>query len=383
MSSDVASPTQTRLKRTPLYPQHAELGARFCSFAGWELPIYYTSILKEHEAVRTKAGLFDVSHLGHLEVSGPDAAAQLQLLVTQDLIALEPGQAIYSPMLNSRGWIMDEMIFYRLAPDRFRTVVNAANGDKILSWLKSRLKGGAAVEDLREKVGTVALQGPAAAEIFGKVSSLVLKSVPRYHVIFATVVEKPVWIARTGYTGEDGCEIFAAVEDLPAVWKGLLQAGRREGIQPAGLGARDTLRLEAGLPLGGSDLDEKTTPLESNLDWTVQWRKGPFMGREALERQRREGITRKLAGFEMRGAGIPRPGCAIFQGENKVGQVTSGSMVPGTSEPVPGTMSGRAIGMGYVPPQAAKPGTRIAIEIHNRKVDAEIVKLPFYRRPKQ
>lgn len=390
-SSQVVTPTES-LKRTPLYPQHAELGARFCSFAGWELPIYYTSILKEHEAVRTKAGLFDVSHLGHLEVSGPDAAAQLQLLVTQDMVALEPGQAIYSPMLNSRGWIMDEMIFYRLEQGRFRMVVNAANGDKILSWLKSRLKGGAAdrggtvhaaeemphrgcgaaVEDLREKVGTVALQGPAAAEIFGKVSSLVLKSVPRYHVVSAIVVEKPVWVARTGYTGEDGCEIFAAVEDLPAVWKGLLQAGRSEGIQPAGLGARDTLRLEAGLPLGGSDLDEKTTPLESNLDWTVQWRKGPFMGREALERQRREGITRKLAGFEMRGAGIPRPGVAIFQGETRVGQVTSGTMLA----------ENRAIGMGYVPPQAAKPGTRIAIEIHNRKVDAEIVKLPFYRRTK-
>ena len=372
MSNEVASPAETSLKKTPLYPLHAELGARFCSFAGWELPIYYTSILKEHEAVRTRAGLFDVSHLGHLEVSGPGAAAQLQLLVTQDMIALEPGQAIYSPMLNSRGWIMDEMIFYRLEPGRFRLVVNAANGDKILSWLKSRLRGGAAVEDLREKVGTVALQGPAAAGIFGKISSLVLEKVPRYHVVSATAAGKPVWIARTGYTGEDGCEIFAAAEDLPVVWKSVLEAGHAEGIQPAGLGARDTLRIEAGLPLGGSDLDEKTTPLECNLDWTVEWRKGPFMGREALERQRREGIARKLAGFEMKGAGIPRPGYAIFQGETRVGQVTSGTMLA----------QNRAIGMGYVPPQAAKPGTPVAIEIHNRKVDAEIVKLPFYRRKK-
>ena len=372
MSSDVASPSETSLKKTPLYPLHAELGARFCSFAGWALPIYYTSILKEHEAVRTKAGLFDVSHLGHLEVSGPEAAAQLQLLVTQDLVSLEPGQAIYTPMLNSRGWIMDEMIFYRLGPDRFRPVVNAANGDKILSWLKARLRGGAAVEDLREKVGTMALQGPRAAEVLAKVSSLTLERLPRYHVTAGSVAGKEAWIARTGYTGEDGCEIFAAVEDLPALWRSLLDAGQPMGIQPAGLGARDTLRLEAGLPLGGSDLDEKTTPLEANLDWTIEWRKGPFMGREALERQRREGVTRRLAGFEMKEPGIPRPGCAIFQDENKMGQVTSGTMLAGN----------RAIGMGVVSPQAARPGTRILIEIHNRKVDAEIVKLPFYRRKK-
>ena len=372
MSSDVASPSETVLRKTPLYPLQSELGARFCSFAGWALPVYYSSILKEHEAVRTKAGLFDVSHLGHLEVSGPDAAAQLQLLVTQDLISLEPGQAAYTPMLNSRGWIMDEMIFYRLEPDRFRMVVNAANGDKVLAWLKARLRGGAAVEDLREKVGTLALQGPRAAEIFGRLSSTALERMPRYHVASGQVAGQPVWVARTGYTGEEGCEIFAGSEALPSLWKELLEAGRAEGIQPVGLGARDTLRLEAGLPLGGSDLDEKTTPLEAGLEWTISWRKGPFMGREALERQKREGVARRLAGFEMKAAGIPRPGYAIFEGESKVGQVTSGTMLA----------DNRAIGMGYVPPQLARPGARICVEIHNRKVDAEIVKLPFYRRKK-
>lgn len=372
MSSDVASPPETSLKKTPLYPLHAEMGGRFCSFAGWELPIYYSSILKEHEAVRTKAGLFDVSHLGHLEVSGPDSAAQLQLLVTQDMVSLEPGRAVYTPMLNSRGWIMDEMIFYRLEPGRFRLVVNAANGDKILAWLKSRLHGGACVEDLREKVGTLALQGPRAAEIFSKLSSLTLEKLPRYHVAAGLVAGREVWVARTGYTGENGCELFVAVENLPDLWKAVLKAGAAAGIQPVGLGARDTLRLEAGLPLGGSDLDEKTTPLEAGLDWTIEWKKGPFMGRDALERQRREGVARRLAGFEMKAPGIPRPGCVIYQGENKAGQVTSGTMLAGN----------RAIGMGYVPPAAARPGTKISIEIHNRKVDAEIVRLPFYRRPR-
>lgn len=375
-SSSVEAPAET-LKRTPLYPLHQALGARLGPFAGWELPLYYTSILDEHQAVRTKAGLFDVSHLGHLEVSGAGCTAPFQLLVTQDLDALEDGAACYTPMLNPRGWIMDEMILYRLARERFRLVVNASNGGKILQWLRSRLHSGTRVEDLREKVGTLALQGPQAAEILSRVSSLPLKSVARYHLAAAEAAGRNVLIARTGYTGEEGCELFIASEDLPAVWEGLLEAGRPLGLQPVGLGARDTLRLEAGLPLGGSDLDEKTTPLEAALDWTVEWRKGPFVGREALERQRREGVARRLAGFEMKGPGVPRHGYPIFQEDDKIGQVTSGCMVPCR---VPGTL--RGIGMGYVPPSASRPGTKILVEIHQRKVEAEVVKLPFYRRAK-
>lgn len=371
------TPTET-LKRTPLYPLHEALGAKIGPFAGWELPLYYTSILDEHQAVRTKAGLFDVSHLGHLEVSGAGCVSPFQLLVTQDLDALEDGAACYTPMLNPRGWILDEMIIYRLERDRFRLVVNASNGDKILQWLRSRLAG-ARVEDLREKVGTVALQGPQAAEILSRVSNLALKSVSRYHLTAAEVLGHKVRVARTGYTGEDGCEFFVATEDLPAVWQGLLEAGRPLGLQPIGLGARDTLRLEAGLPLGGSDLDEKTTPLEAGLDWTVQWKKGPFVGREALEYQKRVGVSRRLAGFEMRGPGVPRHGYSIFQGDNPIGQVTSGCVVPGTGT-VPGTT--RGIGMGYLPPAAARPGTKIWVEMHQRRAEAEIVKLPFYRRTK-
>lgn len=368
MSSSVGAPAET-LKRTPLHPLHAELGARLAPFAGWELPVYYSSILQEHQAVRTAAGLFDVSHLGHLEASGPSAGAQLQLLVTQDLLALEPGEACYTPMLNPRGWILDEMILYRLEPERFRLVVNAANGDKVLGWLKTRLHDPARVEDLRERFGTLALQGPRAADVLAKVSSFALGAMRRYTVAGGPVAGRNAWVARTGYTGEEGCEIFLAVEDLAPVWTSLLEAGRPAGIRPAGLGARDTLRLEAGLPLGGADLDERTTPLEAGLDWTVEWRKGPFIGREALERQRREGAARRLCGFQLKGPGVPRGGYPLFKGEERIGQVTSGSMV-----------GGRAIGMGYVPPAAAKPGTQILVEIHGRKVEAEIVKLPFYRR---
>ncbi len=370
MPSEVASPPET-LKRTALYPLQAELGARFCSFAGWELPLYYGSILREHQAVRTAAGLFDVSHLGHVEVSGAAAPAHLQLLVTQDLERVEPGRAIYTAMLTPRGWILDEMIIYRLAPDRFRLVVNAANGEKVLGWLRGKMGAGAAVEDLRNKVGTLALQGPKAEEILRAVSPLALASVPRYSVTESEAAGRPCRVARTGYTGEDGCEIFASVEDLPEIWKALLEKGRPLGLEPAGLGARDTLRLEAGLVLGGSDLDEKTSPLEAGLDWAVDWRKGPFIGREVLERQRREGVARQLVGFEMRGPGVPRPGYAILRGEEKVGKVTSGSMI-----------GGRAIGMGYVPPASARPGTPMLIEIHQRRVEAEVVKLPFYRRKK-
>ena len=372
-STEVVSPPET-LKRTALHPLHAELGARFCAFAGWEMPIYYTSILQEHQAVRNAAGLFDVSHLGHVEVSGPSAPMLLQLLVTQDLDKVEPGWAVYTPMLNTRGWIMDEMIIYRLAQDRFRLVVNAANGDKVLAWLRGKMGPASKVDDLRDKVGTVALQGPRAAEILKDLCPLPLLSLPRYTVTESTVAGKPCHIARTGYTGEDGCEIFAEVGVLPDIWRALLEKGKPLGLEPAALGARDTLRLEAGLVLGGSDLDEKTTPLESGLEWTVDWRKGPFTGREPLSRQEREGVTRKLAGFELKaqGQGIPRPGYAILRGDEKVGVVTSGTLLA----------NGRAIGMGYVPPTLAKPGTLIKIEIHKRWVDAEIVKLPFYRRKK-
>ncbi len=377
-SSEVATPTES-LKRTPLYALHQALGARLAPFAGWDLPLYYSSILEEHRAVRTGVGVFDVSHLGHLEVSGEGCLPQLQLLFTQDLNAVEPGAACYSPMLNPKGWILDEMIFYRLEPNRFRLVVNAANGDKVLGWLKSRLHPETTVEDLRERFGTLALQGPKAASLLAQVSPLILSTLPRYRITRSEAAGKPVWVARTGYTGEDGCELFVRSEDLPEVWQTLLEKGKPVGIQPIGLGARDTLRLEAGLPLGGSDLDEKTTPLEAGLDWTVEWRKGPFVGREALERQRREGVARRLVGFELKAPGIPRPGYAIFQGEEKVGRVTSGTFLPAPEGPAG---SGRAIGMGYVPPQLAKPGTRVWVEVHQRKVEAEVVRLPFYRRPK-
>ena len=384
MQTEVEPPTHT-LKRTALYAQHKALGARFGSFAGWELPMYYSSILQEHEAVRHHAGLFDVSHLAHLEVSGPDALSQLQLLVTQDLEAVEPGRAGYTPMLTPRGSILDEMIVYRLEPERFRLVANAANAEKVLSWLRSRVHPPAQIRDLRDSVGTLALQGPEAADVLREAAPGVGEGLARYGIVSGLVAGAPAHVARTGYTGEDGFELFVPTGNLEAVWKSLLEAGREKGIRPAGLGARDTLRLEAGLPLGGAGLDEKSTPLEAGLEWTVAWRKGPFVGRDALERQRRQGVARCLAGFELRDPGVPRPGYPIYRGEERVGVVTSGCMVPAASasEAEPGAASPlRAIGLGYVPPTAARPGTEILIGIHQRRARAGVVELPFYRRKK-
>lgn len=360
------------LKKTALYPVHAARKARFGSFGGWELPLFYTSIHDEHQAVRSRVGLFDVSHLGHLEVSGQNAGSQLQPLVTQDLLKLEPGRACYTPMLTEQGTILDEMIVYHLQPQRFRWVVNASNGDKVLAWFEKHLSPEITVRDLRDQFGTLALQGPNAVELLKRASKDSFTALARYRVAAGTVAGKSAWVARTGYTGEDGFELFLKVEDLEPVWNQLLEMGSSFGIQPIGLAARDTLRLEAGLPLGGSDLDEKSTPLEARLEWTIAWDKGPFIGREALEHQRQVGLTRRLVGFVAKDSGIPRAGYPISRDGKRIGRVTSGTLLP----------QKQAVGMGYVEPSSAATGTGISIEVHGRAVRAEIVKLPFYRRRK-
>lgn len=360
------------MKRTALYPLQVERHPKFAPFGGWELPIYYTSILKEHETVRQAVGLFDVSHLGHLEVSGPRSLDQLNGLVTQDLTKLAVGRAIYTPMLNPEGTILDEMILYRLGNEQVRLVVNAASSDKVLLWMTRHVSPPAMIQDMRMRVGTLALQGPKALETLKQVSDIPLDQFTRYSVRQAKVAGRLAWVARTGYTGEDGVELFVLVAEIGALWEGLLEAGRIFGIEPIGLGARDTLRLEAGLPLGGSDLDEKTTPLEADLEWTIDWAKGSFIGREALERQKKEGVRRRLSGFRMKASGIPRHGYPIFYDGKPVGHVTSGTLLP----------SSGGIGLGYLPPSVAKPGTPISIEIHGRQASAEVAELPFYRRRK-
>ena len=387
------------MKRSPLHACHEALHAKFGSFGGWELPLYYTSILQEHKTVRTKVGVFDVSHLAHLEVSGEGTLRGLQAIVTQDLSRCVVGRAVYSPMLNENGFILDEMILYRLpatkiggsvlpsgGEEKFRLVVNAANGDKILRWLKNHLPSSLKVEDLRENFGTLAVQGPLAVEWISSLAREPLAEKPRYSIRSGALNGRSIFFARTGYTGEDGFELFVPTQDLETIWNFLLRSGEAVGARPIGLGARDTLRLEAGLPLGGSDLDEMTTPLEAGLEWTVSWGKGSFIGRDALERQKKEGIHRRLVGFRLTGSGIPRPHHSIFRGGQKIGMVTSGTFLPVSlsreAQARPQGVGGQGIGLGYVPPDAQKEGTEIFIEIHGRQVPAKVVKLPFYRRKK-
>lgn len=361
------------LKRTPLYQAHLRRLAKTGPFGGWELPIYYTSILKEHEAVRQRAGLFDVSHLGHLNAVGTDVVDQLQKVVTQDLeVKLPIGRAVYTPMCSEQGFILDEMIFYHLAQGNIRLVVNASNGDKILEQLQTQLPD-LWVQDFREKFGTLALQGPRALEILRKVGGAALAAAPRYTVNPGQVAGAAVWAARTGYTGEDGCELFVPSEQLETVWEAVLEAGAPLGIAPIGLGARDTLRLEAGLPLGGSDLDPQTTPLEAGMEWTIGWGKTDFIGLQALKQQKAQGVSRQLVGFKLMEQGIPRQGLSIFYQGVRVGQVTSGTFLPDL---------GNAIGLGFLRPEICVPGTEIQIEIRGRQVPAQVVKLPFYKRKK-
>lgn len=371
---------------------HQALGARFAPFGGWELPLYYRSILEEHRAVRGRVGLFDVSHLGHLELPGGEAAVEaLQPVMTQDLKRLSPGRALYCPMLNERGGVIDEMILYRLDAERLRLVVNAANAEKVLGWLKNHLPAEQEIRDLRQVAGTLALQGPRALAVLEAAGGREAARLPRYAVGSASLGGLFCWIARTGYTGEDGCELFAAREDLPALWETLLKAGGPAGILPAGLGARDTLRIEAGLPLGGHELDEATTPLEVGLEWTVAWDKGDFIGKAALERQRREGLTRRLVGFELAGPGVARQGHPILLEGRRVGEVTSGTVIPRQPREtdhrnrydVPGAVrrtDTRAIGMGYVEPALSRRGQTLQVEIHGRRVPARTVRMPFYER---
>lgn len=360
------------LKRTPLYDTHLKLGARIVEFGGWEMPVQYTSILEEHRAVRQRAGLFDICHMGEIEVRGEEALPFLRRVLTNDPALLSLGQAQYSLLCNREGGVLDDLIVYRTGEKRYLLVVNAANSDKDYRWLKDHRQEGMTVENLSDRTGLLALQGPRAEAILQKLTEIALPTLAYYHCAEGRVAGLEALVARTGYTGEDGFEIVVSSEHAVELWEALMEAGREEGLSPVGLGARDTLRLEAAMPLYGHELDETTNPLEAGLGRFVNWDKGDFIGREALLRVKEEGVRRKLIGFEMVGRGIPRSDYQIAHQGQVVGRVTSGSYAP-TLE--------AAIGMGYVPPKLARPGTEIEVLIRGRPVRAEVVRRPFYRRP--
>ena len=369
----MATPAESGPKRTALYAVHKAAGARMTEFGGWDMPIEYAGITQEHLAVRTRAGLFDVSHMGEITVRGPKALAFLQSITCNDVSRLSDHQAQYSALMFPQGSAVDDCVIHRMGEGDYFICVNAANTGKDFDWLVEHNALGAEVENVSAQYSQLAIQGPKAAAILGKVTGADLASIRTYWFTRAQCCGAEGILARTGYTGEDGFEFYFPPEHSGHVWNGLLEAGKDEGLQPAGLGARNTLRLESAYALYGHELDENTTLLEASLGWICKLDKGEFLGRDALLRQREQGVRKKLVGFEMAEPGIARDGYAVWIGGEKVGGVTSGSPAPFLK---------KNIGLAYVPPEAAHPGYEFMVEIRQRKARARQVTLPFYRRPK-
>jgi aminomethyltransferase len=364
------------LRRTPLYAQHVALGARMVPFTGWEMPVQYTGIVDEHQAVRTAAGLFDVSHMGELRLRGEFATHVLDYLVTNDVKKVAVGQAMYTCACNEKGTILDDLIVYRKGQDDWLIVCNASNRSKMSPHFARAAKDHCEFEDQSDATALLALQGPRAFEILSHLGpeGVRLASLGSFRLTEATLAGAKCTVARTGYTAEDGVEVFTAWDDAPAVWRGLLSAGQSVGIKPIGLGARDTLRLEGRLSLYGNDIDETTNPLEAGLNWVVKLDKGDFIGRAALEAIKAAPMPRKLVGFEVTGRGIARHGYPLRDATGaEVGLCTSGS---------PGPTVGKNIGLGYLPATMSAIGTGFFVDCRGKNIEAVVVPTPFYKRGK-
>ncbi|HWS86063.1 MAG TPA: glycine cleavage system aminomethyltransferase GcvT [Pyrinomonadaceae bacterium] len=369
----------TTLKQTPLNAMHRRLGGRMVEFGGWDMPVQYPAgTVEEHAATRTRAGLFDVSHMGEIEVRGPDAIAFVNRLCSNDASKLVDGQAQYTALTTERGTVVDDLLVYRFGPEHLLLVVNASTTDKDWEWINSH-RGD---EDVRltnrsADFCQIALQGPSALNILRTLTETPLEEIKYYHFREGQVDGVDAIISRTGYTGEDGFEVYAAPEHAERLWQKMLDAGRYgepDGVLPCGLAARNTLRLEAGMALYGHEITEETTLLEANLGWITKLNKGDFTGREALARQKEEGVTRKLVGFEVTERGIARDGQDVYVEGEHAGHVTSGSPAPHLK---------KNIGMAYVPAEHATAGREIQIDVRGRKVAAQIVPVPFYKRSRQ
>jgi len=362
------------LRRTPLYEQHRELGARLVPYAGYEMPVQYSSIIDEHRTVRAAVGLFDLSHMGEIEVRGDEAVSFLRHALVSDPGTLEVGQAQYSMAANEDGGIVDDLIVYRREADHFLVVCNAANRSAVveqLTRLLARGDFGASIDDRSDRVGLVAAQGPNAAALVAELTDLDLDEIRNYRSASGTVAGVECLVARTGYTGEDGFELFCDARRTPELWKALMAAGERHGARPCGLGARDTLRLEAGMPLYGNELGPATNPFEVNLGRVVKLDKGDFIGRAALQAVQQAGPARKLIGLQMVENAIPRAGYEVRADGRAVGHVTSGTLSP---------TLGTKIAMALVPADLAGIGNAFEVVVRERPYRAEQVKLPFYRR---
>jgi aminomethyltransferase len=359
------------LKRTPLYEVHLAHQGKLIDFGGWELPVQYAGIIEEHHHVRTTAGLFDVSHMGEIEVKGPNALKLVNKLITNDAAKLSLNQVLYSPMCLPSGGIVDDLLVYRMEENRFLLVVNASNTDKDYRWILDKMIAGAEVQNISQETAQLALQGPLAEQILQKLTELNLSEIKYFWFLEGMIAGQPALVSRTGYTGEDGFEIYLAPADARRVWEAILEAGQPEGVMPIGLGARDTLRFEARLPLYGNELAENITPLEAGLGIFVKLDKDDFIGKAALAKQKAEGVPRKTVGFEMIDRGIPRSRYPVTKDGVEVGFVTSGSFSP--------TLN-KNIGLALVKTEVGAIGNEIEIIIRNRGVRAKIIKTPFYQR---
>jgi aminomethyltransferase len=358
----------TSLKRTPLHAAHVKAGARMVPFGGWDMPVQYSGIVEEHRTVRAVAGCFDVSHMGEFEVEGPDALPALQRLTTNDVTALEIGQVQYSVLCHDGGGIVDDLTVYRLTPDRYMLTVNAGNIDK--DWAHVTTHGGEARwRNVSDATGLIAVQGPKAEALVGRLADVDVTRVGYYRFEHGHVAGVATLISRTGYTGEDGFELYVPAEGAERLWTALLEAGRADGVAPIGLGARDTLRLEMRYALYGNDIDDTTNPLEAGLGWVVKPAKGEFLGRAAIERVRAAGLARRLVGLEMTERAVARHGYPVVKDGTTTGIVTSGSYGPSVD---------RYIAMAYVGSAHAAVGTEVGVEIRGQVKSARVVKTPFH-----
>lgn len=359
------------MNKTALYNKHVSMGAKMVPFAGFEMPVQYSGLTEEHFAVREKAGLFDVSHMGQFFIEGEGALALLQKVTTNNVANIVDGQAQYSCLPNENGGIVDDLIVYKMADDKYFVVVNASNIDKDWAHISKYNSYGAEMKNVSDEMSLLAIQGPLATQILQKLTDTALSEIPYYHFTIGTVAGvSDVIISNTGYTGSGGFEVYFKNEDAEKLWDTILEAGKEEGLLPCGLGARDTLRLEKGFCLYGNDIDDTTSPMEAGLGWITKLDKD-FVSKEIFEQQKAEGVTRKLVGFEMTERGIPRHDYPVVDAEgNVIGKVTSGTSSP---------MLKNGIGMAYVDLPHNKLGTEIFIQIRNKNIGAKVVKMPFVK----
>ncbi len=364
------------MKETPLARAHRAQKARLVDFAGWLMPIQYTGVLDEYHAVRRAAGFFDVSHMGRIEVAGDQAEAFLQWISTNDVGGLQVGQAQYSMVCRASGGILDDVFIYKTGHSTFLVCVNASNREKILGWFLENQQekySKAIIRDRSEELAQIAIQGPASKDIIRKFAGVKIDDLKPRHCLMIDAMGTSSLLSRTGYTGEIGYEWYLPATQAPKAWDRLLEAGMEYDAKPTGLGARDLLRLDVGYLLYGNDMDENISPLEAGAEWVVAWDKGLFLGKPALHKQKEQGFTRKLIAFEMTERGIPRHDMAIFNEGNAVGRVTSGNFSP---------ILQKGIGLGSIPPALSQVGTTLEIDIRGKHVQAQVVKLPFYKRQK-